>query len=192
MTGIGEFLAKAIEWVYEFWPLRIVNEWEQGIRLRSGAIGKKVLTSSNGIRGGGLHAFWPKLGEIITFDCNWEVSETVVQSLVSKCGKPVAAGFAIQWRISDLRLLYIAVHDQEASILKGVRAAAGTLVPTMRWEELQAVDDLSAKMLAATKKAVWGWGLDVKFVIPTTLADAAAYRLILDAPTGIQEMLQPS
>ena len=35
---LGEFLAKALQWIYEFWPLRVVNEWEQGVRVHAGKI----------------------------------------------------------------------------------------------------------------------------------------------------------
>jgi regulator of protease activity HflC (stomatin/prohibitin superfamily) len=180
--GLGDAIRYLLDLALEWWPVRIVREWEQGIRLTSGAIGAEVLTFSNGPTPGlrGLHFFWPKLGEVIVHECNWEVAETTLQTLVTRDGRAVTVGFAVQFRISDLRLFYKSVHDHEATVLEAVRGAAGATVPTMDWEGLSGA--LAAAMLAATKSSVRGWGLEVKYVVPTTLVDARPIRLIQDAP----------
>lgn len=178
MTGVGEFLAKAVDWVYEWWPFRLVREWEQGIRLYAGEV-TGTLTHRNGLPGArGLHFFCPKLGEIITQECNWEIIESRMQTVVTKDGRAITVGFAVQYRIRDLKLYYTSIHDHAETTAGAVRAAAGSVVPTFRWEELSGA--LAAAMLNATKTKMYGWGLEVKDVTPTTLVDAQTLRLITD------------
>jgi len=188
--GLGDALRYVLDLLLEWWPVRIVREWEQGIRITGGKIGAEVLTYTSGPVPGlrGLHFFWPKFGEVIVHECNWEVAETSLQTLVTSDGKPVTVGFAVQFRISDLRSFYRTVHDHEATVLEAVRAAAGSTVPGMEWSLLSG--QLAAAMLAATKGAVRGWGLDVKLVVPTSLVDARAIRLIQDPPARLPGILE--
>jgi len=182
--GLGDAIRYLLDLALEWWPVRIVREWEQGIRLTSGTIGPEVLTHTNGPLPGlrGLHFFYPKLGEVIVHECNWEVAETTLQTLVTRDGHAVTVGFAVQFRIHDLRLYYRGVHDHEATVLEAVRGAAGATVPTFELSSLSG--DLAAAMLAASKASLRGWGLEVKYVVPTTLVAARTFRLIQDGPSS--------
>ena len=83
----GEFLKQILEHLYGLWPLRIVNDWEQGVRVVHGNA-TTLLTSSNGMFGTGLHCFWPLIGEFVSQDTNIETPETGLQTLTSKDWKP--------------------------------------------------------------------------------------------------------
>ena len=78
----GEFLSQILDWLYRFWPMRIVHDWEQGVRCRFGNA-TSLLTSSNGIFDTGFHVFWPVIGEINIYETNIEVSETELQTHTS-------------------------------------------------------------------------------------------------------------
>jgi hypothetical protein len=178
--GLGDFLKLAWDWVWEWWPIRIVRQWEQGIRIRAGKV-TKLLRYDNGPLPGlrGLHFFWPRLGEIIIEECNWELTQTDLQSLTTKDGEVVSMSFALQFRIRDLGLYYLNLHDHEASLLETVRAAAGMTVPECDWETLRSAAWRDT-MYERVRKSIHGWGLEVKLVAPTTLVSAQTFRLIMD------------
>lgn len=173
---IGEFLAKVLEWIYEFWPLRVVRQWEQGIRLHAGEI-TALLTYCDGPFPGarGLHWFVPLVGEIMVESCNWETGQSWIQSLESRDGCTVTALFSVTFRIRDLRLYYKTIHDHQATIYGAVRSAAGEVIPTLAWDERAKVAEL---MLEAVKKRVRGWGLEVGDVMPAVLVRSKALRLL--------------
>jgi regulator of protease activity HflC (stomatin/prohibitin superfamily) len=174
---LGELLSKAAGWVYDFWPLRIVRQWEQGIRIYAGTV-TKSLDSQNGFGWfPGLHWFVPMLGEVRIHECNWEVVETLPQTIVSADGRLVTVQYAITYRVRDLKQYYISIQNQDDTILGAVRASAGAIMPTLTWESMGALSDA---MLASVQKRVRGWGLEVKEVVPTTLLHSQALRLISD------------
>lgn len=180
MGGLGDFLKQAADWIKGWWPFRIVREWEQGIRVQGGAI-TKLLTHNNARRPfPGVHAFWPRLGQVIVEECNWDVAETPPQTLPTCDGHSVTVAFAIQYRIRDLRLYYTNIHDQEPTIVAQVRGAAGQVVPELGLEGLQKT--LPEAMAEAVRRNTYGWGLEIRHVTPTTIVEAQALRLIGDKP----------
>jgi hypothetical protein len=179
--GLGEFLLAAASWFYDFWPFRIVREWEQGVRLLGGRA-TKLLTSSNArppLRG--VHAFWPGLGEILVQEVNYETPETELQDFVSADGTAWAAAVAVTFRIHDLRAHYLRVHDAEQTILSEVKAAVASAGATLPDVDVTP-PRLGELALEGAKGQTRGWGLEIKRVAPTTLTRAQQVRLVADAP----------
>ena len=54
LITFGELLKQVIKWLYAFWPLRVVHDWEPGVRCLLGNATAR-LTSENGLGGTGLH-----------------------------------------------------------------------------------------------------------------------------------------
>ncbi len=171
----GEFLQAAIEWVYEFWPLRIVQAWEQGVRLRSGNP-TKLLTSTNGIAGSGVHAFWPLIGEVLTEDANVRVVETGWQSLVTRDGKPVSFSLAARYRVRDLVKLYVHVHDPDETIQNHLSACAAQVIVELTLEELD--EKLARGVQQEARKRLNEWGVGLLDVALFNRVEAAALRLM--------------
>lgn len=175
---LSDFLTKAVDWIYDFWPLRIVREWELGIRLQSGSIVKQ-LDAGNGIRKSGVHWFIPRLGEIIVHECNLEVVETEPQTIETADGYSVTVQWAVTYCITDLINYYVSIQNQDDTVLGAVRAAAGEIIPTLAWETRA---DWARLMMEAIGEQSVNWGLDVKAVKPTTLVRAQTLRLLTDTP----------
>ena len=152
---IGEFLQAVVEWIYEFWPLRIIDAWEQGVRLRGGNP-TKLLTSTNGFRGSGIHGFWPILGEIITEEVNSCVIETSWQTLVTADGKSVSFSLAARYRIRDLVKLYVGIHDHEDTIQNQLSAAAATAILDTTLEDMDERFSEAVEEVAKTRLTKWG------------------------------------
>jgi regulator of protease activity HflC (stomatin/prohibitin superfamily) len=173
----GEFLKEALTYLYGLWPLRIVNDWEQGVRLRHGNA-TALLTSTNGLFGTGVHVFWPLLGEIITQQTNIETPETGLQTHTTRDGVSVTFSLAARYKVRDLRLLWLKIHDQDATIEEEIRSAAGSVVVTMDFAEMPGA--FPAAVTEAAKRQMRGWGMDIASVSLINYTDAQAIRLIME------------
>lgn len=177
---LGELLREAIERLYALWPVRIISDWEQGIRMRHGNAVGNTLTSSNGWFGTGIHAYWPIIGEILSEAVTLRATETVPQTVVSKDGKPITMSFTVTFRIRDLKAMYSKIYEDETTVLDRVRAAAGQVAPTLDWAAMP--DQLHRAVADAAKKSMHGWGVDLVDVSTTNLVCAPAVRLVGGIP----------
>jgi regulator of protease activity HflC (stomatin/prohibitin superfamily) len=171
VNGIGDFLLRAVEWLWDFWPIRIVNAWEAGVRLRGG--------KPTALLGQGVHFFWPILGEILVQEVNIETPVTEPQDVYSAEGTAWCLSIAITYRIKDLRALYSRVHDADETIQAEVRAAAAHVAAKMTDDEMGQLGD---RTLVEAKKATHGWGLDLQRTRPVTLVPAQTLRLVGGSP----------
>lgn len=177
----GEFLGQVFEWLYRFWPFRIVADWEQGVRCRFGRA-TALLTSRNGLFGSGLHVFWPLAGEIHTTETNIEVEETALQTHTTSDGVPVSFSLGVQYRIRDMRRMYLHIHDPAQTLENEICATAGTCVANTKYGELPS--RLCGRVLEETEGLLDDWGIEVISVSLMNLAKVRPLRLITDKSTA--------
>jgi regulator of protease activity HflC (stomatin/prohibitin superfamily) len=177
----GDLVRQVLEHLYGLWPLRIVRDWEQGVRLRLGNA-TALLTSSNGLFGTGLHAFWPVLGEIIGQDTNIETPETSLQTYTTQDGRTVTFSLAVRYRVKDLRALWLKIHDQEATIQEEIRSAAGSVIVELDFAEMP--EQFGPAVAKAAQANMRGWGLEILSVSLVNYTDAQTLRLMTEATGG--------
>lgn len=182
MDAFGQLLMTWAQWIRALIPLRIVRDWEQGVRMRAGNI-TALLTPHNGLRGTGLHLFLPLLGEVAIVSVALRVGETTLQTIVTRDAKEATVSLGIRWQISDLSALFARIHDPEETVLDLVRGAAGALIPTLAWEELPG--KLPGALLSDIRRRTAGWGVKVHEVYLCNLAAPQALR-ILSESSGAQ------
>lgn len=175
---LGELLSQAVEWFAGWWPFRIVQEWEQGVRLLNGKI-RATLTHENGIRGTGVHWFVPGLGEIFTRDANIEVLETDLQT-VHVGDAAVTFSLGVKWRIRDLGALYSKVHDPDSTVAEAIRSAAGRAFASFETAG-EARMSLADAVARDAKRVMYGWGVELIEVSAINFTTAQALRLIVDS-----------
>lgn len=174
---IGELLLAFWDSLYGLWPVRIIQDWEQGVRMLSGQA-RATLTSTNGLFGTGLHLFVPLLGDIISEDCNIAVVETATQTVNTKDDVPASCSIGVKYRVKDLRAIYQKIHDQEQTVLEQVRSTAANIIRELQWQDLN--DLLAPELEQQIKKKMHGWGVEVLECAPINLTNAQAIRLIHD------------
>lgn len=175
--SFGEFLSQILEWLYRFWPMRIVHDWEQGVRCRFGNA-TSLLTSSNGIFETGFHVFWPVIGEINVYETNIEVSETELQTQTSRDGTPVTFSLGVKYRIFDLKRMYQSIHDPRETIQNEICSAAGRCIAVSEYAELS--DRLCDRVMQEVKAQMGEWGIEISSISLINLTSAQPLRLILD------------
>lgn len=176
---IGELLSQVMDWIYAFWPFRLVRDWEQGVRCLLGNATDR-LTSENGLFGTGLHWFWPGVGEIIVCETNIEVVETGLQTILSIEDSPVTFSLGLKYRIGNLKRMYEQIHDPADTLCNEVASTAGYVVSHMEVESIP--DRLCDAVLLETKEQLGEWGIDIVSLRLMNFSEAQPIRLIGNTP----------
>ena len=167
---LGELLFAAAEWLYGYWPFRIVAEWEQGVRLRFGRITAKLDP--------GLHMFWPGIGEIITKDAVLDVNITELQTVDTADDQSVTFSLALKYRVVDLARLYSSIQDHDATITNEVCASAAQWVQTLDYSDIQS--DLSDSVWRDLHVRLEEWGIELIDVSLFNLCCARTFRVLTE------------
>ena len=171
----GELIYKILEWLVEFWPLHRINEWEQGVLVRSGKIvGKR--THTTGLFGTGWHLLLPFLHELEIDDCNIEAELTTRLDFTSRDGQPVSVVGAVQYEVFDMSLLWKAVHDHEDSVLTIICAEIVGAGSKLRFIDM--MDHLSPEARCRSNRTLEPWGVRVVALNLAGLTQTKALRLI--------------
>lgn len=176
---LGELLKQVIEWVYNFWPLRVIHDWEQGVRCLFGNATTR-LTSTNGLFGTGLHCFWPGVGEIMVNETNIEVIETSLQTILSEDELPVTFSLGVKYRIFDLKRMYQQIHDAAETLNNEVASTSGYVVSHMKIASIP--DRLCDTVLLQTKEQLDTWGIEVVSLRLMNFSQAQPIRLLGNTP----------
>lgn len=182
MAAFGELLVAWAAWLRQLIPFRIVRDWEQGVRLRAGRV-TALLTSTNGLRGTGLHLFWPLIGEVWVLPVLLRVAETTLQTVVTRDGREATISLGVRWQIRDLRALFLAVHDAEDTALDLIRGTAGSLIPGMDWSELPG--QLPERMAKEVRARMRGWGVTIHEVYIVNLTASQTLRILAEGGPSI-------
>jgi regulator of protease activity HflC (stomatin/prohibitin superfamily) len=186
--AVGQIILDFVRWVVSvIFPFHIINDYEQGVRLRAGQL-RTLLTSTNGIFGSGLHWYWPLVGEILKQGVVLRVNKTPTQTLTTLDGVEVTLSLGCRWSINDVKSLWLRVHDGEETVIDLVEGTAGALVPTVNYSDLNAW--LPSAMVAGIKKRTRGWGIDIGEVYLMNLCRPASLRILSDTKSDIERLLR--
>jgi len=173
----GEFLKELFSWLYRFWPIRIVHDWEQGVRCRFGRV-TSLLTSSNGLFSTGLHCLWPLVGSVHIEETNIEVSETELQTHTTKEGVNLTFSLGVKYRINDLTKMYRSIHDAADTIYNEICSSAGNVVMEMQYEDVS--HNICDALMEDVREEMNTWGIEIISISLINLTRAKPIRLIMD------------
>jgi regulator of protease activity HflC (stomatin/prohibitin superfamily) len=183
--SIGELVKQLLDWIYAFWPMRTIHDWEQGVRCLFGNA-RHRLTSTSGLRGTGLHFFWPWIGEIHVCDTNIEVVETDLQTQTSLDGQPVTFSMGLKYRIVNLKRMYQSIHDARETLYNEICSVAGWCAGQMEYEAIR--HDLCEHVVRETKEQMGEWGIEVISLHLINMSAAQPLRLITNrAASSVQD-----
>ncbi|MEE8385635.1 MAG: SPFH domain-containing protein [Dehalococcoidia bacterium] len=167
---MSDLVQRVVDFLLEFLPCRIVNEWEQGVRLYLGRMGDEPLQP-------GLWWFVPFLGEIVLQPVVDEVVETDLQTVTMTDGNVLTFSLAIRYRVKDCVALYRAVREHDDSILDAIRSAAGQVASSAHDLE-HARKTLATLTATQARKNMRGWGVEIKAVATINLTTSPVLRLL--------------
>jgi regulator of protease activity HflC (stomatin/prohibitin superfamily) len=167
----GELIAAVVEYVYGYWPFRIVSAWEQGIRLRSGRV--------TGLLQPGIHMFWPLVGEIITSSVALDVNATEIQTVETYDGYTVSFSLAMKYRITDLAMLYVSIQDHDETIGNEIASSAASQVAAEEYDSL--AGKLGDLVWFDVHERLEAWGVELVSVDLLSFTQCRTFRLIGDS-----------
>jgi len=168
-------------------PIRFatVHDNEHGILFRFGKV-KKVINSSNGLFGTGVHAYfgwW--LGSVDTLPCSEQTMETEYQSVETIDGKSLTVTCSINYKVVDPQAALINVNDYVGSMMDVICGVIASDIGVKRFTELNTKRGAILSEITASLEACMDrWGIEVLSVEYNNFTTAPAYRLMAD-PFGI-------
>ncbi len=178
---VSELVKQVLGWIYAFWPLRIIHDWEQGVRCLLGNA-RHRLTSSNGLLDTGLHFFWPVIGSIEVADTNIEVVETDLQTHTTLDGAPLTFSLGLKYRINDLARMYRNIHDARETLYNEISSVAGWCAGQLDYAAIR--HDLCLHVVQETKEQLGEWGIEVLSLRLINMSQAQPLRLIMNRGTS--------
>jgi regulator of protease activity HflC (stomatin/prohibitin superfamily) len=150
-------------------PLRVVNEWESGVRMRGGRFHKSVSA--------GIRFKIPFLDKIFT--C-YNITRTLhphAQTLTTLDQKAIVLKSIIRYHVKDAKTFLLTMNTASDVLIDTTQGIIKETIETMKWDELTGVDDIITEK---TKEMVEKWGIEIEKVTLTDLGLIRTYRLMSD------------
>lgn len=150
-------------------PLRVVNEWESGVRMRGGRFHKCV--------NAGIRFKIPFLDKIFT--C-YNITRTLhphAQTLTTLDQKAIVLKSIIRYHVKDAKTFLLTMNTASDVLIDTTQGIIKETIETMKWDELTGVDDIITEK---TKEMVEKWGIEIEKVTLTDLGLIRTYRLMSD------------
>lgn len=125
---MGDLFRQLAEWIKEFWPLRIIDAGNQGIKYKQD--GTAICLQP------GSHWFIPKLQRIEEFACQYQNVDCGIQNLTTKDGVKVTISLNVAYSIQDLALLHTTYQHFDTTIVNDARCHAAEQVTQSDWAEI--------------------------------------------------------
>lgn len=152
-------------------PFYVLNEYEQGVRLR---LGKYHRTLHKGI-----HWKVPFIDEIISHHTVWTTINLPPQSLITKDEKNIVVCAVIKFRVTDIKTFLLEVYDTIDAICDMSQSAVKKTIMAKTWDECKSEEldnDISKKARNEAKK----WGIEIAQITLIDLAQIRSLRLFND------------
>ena len=150
-------------------PLKVVNEWESGVRMRGGKFNKNVEA--------GIRFKIPFLDKI--YSC-YNITRTLhphAQTLTTLDQKPIVLKSIIRFHVEDAKTYLLTLNTASDVLIDTTQGIIKETIETLNWEDLNKVDDLITEK---TREMVKKWGINIERVTLTDLGLVRTYRLMSD------------
>jgi regulator of protease activity HflC (stomatin/prohibitin superfamily) len=150
-------------------PLKVVNEWESGVRMRGGKFNKNVEA--------GIRFKIPFLDKIYT--C-YNITRTLhphAQTLTTLDQKPIVLKSIIRFHVEDAKTYLLTLNTASDVLIDTTQGIIKETIETLNWKDLNEVDDLITEK---TREMVKKWGINIERVTLTDLGLVRTYRLMSD------------
>ena len=167
--NLGEFFLAIFEYLYGFWPLRIVHAWEGGLRMFNGKVKAELP--------GGLHWFVPLFGEILSENIVTDVNKTETQTVETQDGLSVSFSLAIKYRLSSVAKMYINIQDHDDTVANEVCASACAQVALLDADDIQ--QQLPEAIFLDVHGQLDSWGVELEAVFLNDFTPSRTMRLLM-------------
>ncbi|HSE45382.1 MAG TPA: SPFH domain-containing protein [Gemmatimonadales bacterium] len=172
---MGSFLEILVQYLVELLPIRIIRNYQAGVRF---TWGKRVSPVSPGV-----HLRLLGLSEIDVIDVAEQVIKLPVQRITTKDRKAVSIRGEVCYRITDPVKYHTAVLHTDISIVNLCLAHMHYQVRRRDAEKiLNRQSGLEKAIVRRLSPAAERWGLEILTFCLTDLVETRAYTIIGDSP----------
>src|SRR3990167_1845041 len=166
MQGLLDFLQQLFTTLR---PWVTITPWERGVRVRLGKYVKELEP--------GVHLVIPLVDEINTLNVVPQVINLPNQSVMTLDRRSVAVSGGVEYGIRNAKAAYTNVQDFDRSLQTLAMGIIAEYVATHTLADCR-LEPIRAEVLRGIKEACRGWGLDVRRVYLTDLAEHRVIRLM--------------
>ena len=155
--------------VLEFWPWTIIDQWELAVLVRRGKI-RRIMKP-------GLRVCWPFIDRKLTEPATLQTVNIQDQTMVTLDRVNASVSGVIQYRVLDLALLWLTVHDHDEAIANVALTAIASHIALESFQELDPVT-LARAAQRTLRRETRHWGIRVESFKLTDLADSSVHRIM--------------
>ena len=173
IAGLFGVFEKIFDLIVDIWywliPFEVVDQYDEGVILRWGVFNRKVT--------GGFRWMWPFGIEALLKDTVVRTTSYLeVQSLTTKCGRPVQVTPILVYKIGNIKRWLLEVDDAEEALHDITYGIMNDLVTETRLEDILK-DDFMDEVLAQVRDEGVTWGARVEAVKLADRQSGKSYRL---------------
>ena len=158
-----------VTFIHDILPFKVVNQWEEGVKLRFGKFNKVV---------------YPGLSwKIPFFDKIWVtpvITQTVnlsAQTVTSLDEKTIVLSSIVRYSIFDVKLFLLGVMNASDVLVDTTQGIIRDMVENTQWDDLV---DLTNIVVPEVNSQVNKWGITVELISFPDLGEITTYRIISD------------
>ncbi len=169
MSQLGEWLNQVLFVLPRIW---VVEPDEGGIRTTLGVVVQDAPT--------GWYINWPIIHVCTKRPITPQVVDLRGQSVITRDGKDIVIGGALQYKITSARRAILEVNDLDLSIVSLALGIIHERAKKHTLTELLQPDCLTGCLLREIREATSGWGVKIMEVFITDLGNVKNIRFIGD------------
>lgn len=158
-----------VTFINDFLPFKIVNQWEQGVHLRTGKFYKVVFP--------GLNWKVPFFDQILTTPVITQTVNLKPQTVTSLDERNVVLSTIVRYHIEDVEKFLLGVMHANDVLVDTTQGIIRDVVEGTNWMDLY---DLGNIVIHKVNEQVEKWGIEVELISFPDLGEIITYRIISD------------
>lgn len=158
-----------VTFINDILPWKIVDQWEEGVHLRTGKF-KRVVRP-------GLNFKAPFFDQIITTPVITQTVNLKPQTVTSQDDKSVVLTSIVRYHINDVEKFLLGVMHANDVLVDTTQGIIRDVVEGCRWDDLY---DLGSVVTPEVNEQVTKWGITVEQISFPDLGEIKTYRIMSD------------
>jgi len=167
-----------VTFIHDILPWKIVDQWEQGVYLRTGKFSKVVYP--------GLNFKIPFFDQILTTPVITQTVNLKPQTVTSEDEKSIVLTSIVRYHIHDVQRFLLGVMHANDVLVDTTQGIIRDMVEGCKWDDLY---DLGSVVTPEVNEQVNKWGITVEQISFPDLGQIVTYRLMTDGKENTPPLL---
>jgi regulator of protease activity HflC (stomatin/prohibitin superfamily) len=167
-----------VTFIHDILPWKIVDQWEQGVYLRTGKFLKVVYP--------GLNFKIPFFDQILTTPVITQTVNLKPQTVTSEDEKSIVLTSIVRYHIHDVQRFLLGVMHANDVLVDTTQGIIRDMVEGCKWDDLY---DLGSVVTPEVNEQVNKWGITVEQISFPDLGQIVTYRVMTDGKENTPPLL---